>query len=490
MRPIAWVALQRCPILCMRVPHVIIISRSLDFNDEDAIMPENNDLSERELEILRLVATGASNKEIAQNLFISTNTVKVHLRNIFSKISVNSRTEAALFVINSEWDQNKSLAIKSSSVLPTSDLSDVIPVQKAEEVGNGADLIKEKKLREKIRDRTWWLILIPLLVIGTFGISIIVNRLPTRATTAVPQQDSEQPRWKVLTPMPTPRSGLAVAGIENFIYAIGGETRENITNVVEKYDPVSDRWEALRSKPTAVKDIGAAVLGGKIYVPGGQLANGKMSNVLEIYDPQTNTWSDGQPMPISTSGYGITSFEGKIYLFGGKDGGDYLDVVLEYDPINDQWQSKTPMPTERSMLGAVSVGEKIFVIGGINNSGILPLNEVYQPNQDIGSINPWSIGPSLPYGLYAMGVASIADTIQVIGGKSNKNDQADSLRLLPFTNEWQELGSMSNQSLTNLGIIPLGTKLYIVGGKYGENPSDLNLSYQAIYLINMPVIVK
>src|SRR3990172_6090173 len=62
-------------------------------------MPDIDNLSEREREILYLVATGVSNKQIAQALHISTNTVKVHLRNIFSKIEVASRTEAAMFAV-------------------------------------------------------------------------------------------------------------------------------------------------------------------------------------------------------------------------------------------------------------------------------------------------------------------------------------------------------------------------------------------------------
>lgn len=51
-------------------------------------------LSERELEVLRLMAKGKSNKEIASALFISEGTVKSHGKSIFAKMNVNSRTEA------------------------------------------------------------------------------------------------------------------------------------------------------------------------------------------------------------------------------------------------------------------------------------------------------------------------------------------------------------------------------------------------------------
>lgn len=51
-------------------------------------------LSERELEVLQLVSEGLSNKEIAQKLYLSVGTVKVHTRNIYGKLGVSSRTQA------------------------------------------------------------------------------------------------------------------------------------------------------------------------------------------------------------------------------------------------------------------------------------------------------------------------------------------------------------------------------------------------------------
>jgi LuxR family maltose regulon positive regulatory protein len=51
-------------------------------------------LSERELEVLRLVAEGLTNREIASRLFVSLNTVKAHTRNMYGKLGVHSRTGA------------------------------------------------------------------------------------------------------------------------------------------------------------------------------------------------------------------------------------------------------------------------------------------------------------------------------------------------------------------------------------------------------------
>jgi len=56
-------------------------------------------LTDRELEVLKLVAEGMSNREIAGELFISENTVKNHVRNILEKLHLHSRMEAVVYAV-------------------------------------------------------------------------------------------------------------------------------------------------------------------------------------------------------------------------------------------------------------------------------------------------------------------------------------------------------------------------------------------------------
>src|SRR5207249_8654496 len=56
-------------------------------------------LTEREMEVLRLVAKGRNNRDIAKELFISENTVKNHIRNILEKLHLHSRMQAVVYAV-------------------------------------------------------------------------------------------------------------------------------------------------------------------------------------------------------------------------------------------------------------------------------------------------------------------------------------------------------------------------------------------------------
>jgi N-acetylneuraminic acid mutarotase len=253
---------------------------------------------------------------------------------------------------------------------------------------------------------------------------------------------------------------------------------------MEQYDVASDTWINLASKPVPVTDINAAVIGGQIYIPGGRLATGGMTDILESYDTRRNQWKTLAPLPGALSEYALAAFEGKLYVFGGWDGLKIMASVYEYDPDQDKWSVRSMMPTARAYAGAAVAGGGIYVLGGYNGTEALAGNEEYLPNSD-----SWSQRAPLPTGRYAMGVAAIADIIYTVGGEGeNGSSPLPPLQYVHQQDQWQSLENPFPQQWSHLGLVPLQTLLYGVGGRWNGIPAARNLSYHAIYTIMIPIV--
>ncbi len=444
-------------------------------------MTDYFELSEREREILHLVASGASNKEIASALFISTNTVKVHLRNIFSKIGVTSRTEAAMIAITTGLVEVPGGARGGPEGLGT--LEDLLPAG-----GRGTGW-KFQKVLQGNPFLLALLVIAAIAALAVFGIVLVPQLLQDRANAAgEPPRITIEPDWRTNAPLPTARMGLAFAYLGNQIYAIGGEDMTGVLNRVERYDPARDVWVEAAPKPLPVADIQAAVINGRIYVPGGRTKGGEVTDAVEIYNPESDEWSQGSPLPVGLSEYALAAFEGKIYIFGGWDGDKVVNTVIEYSPDQDRWVIRTPMPTARARSGAAVSDGRIYVFGGYDGRRALDVNEVYLPANEGGGEPAWVTAEPMPSPRFSMGVASLADVIHVIGGTAGSDSPLPSLRYTPQTNAWEVYDSPLIGPWKRMGMGAAGNFIYIVGGELNGKLTANNLSFQAVYIINLPVI--
>ena len=443
-----------------------------------------NELSDRELDILKLVATGASNKEIASQLFISMNTVKVHLRNIFGKIGATSRTEAAMYAVRLGLVETTSSQVSvEEEFLIDQDYPGILQRHS----GTTSQELTLPKSQYNFRRIFPYLVLfggllalfLLMMYFDNPGIINLANS--TLAPTSTPRI-----QWFQLPGLPIPRWGLAVTNYENQIYAIGGENADGISNVIEKYDPQVNIWTELTTKPTPVTDINAVVIGGVIYIPGGRLASGLPTDITEIYDPHIDQWSSGTPLPKPISSYALTVYEGRMYLFGGWDGNQVVNDAYVYDTQTNIWSEIPSMPTARSSAGAVVVGGKIYIIGGWDGNQALSICEVLLPDFS-GEGSPWIQAPHLPSGRYGMGITNLADIIFVIGGMGTEANLT-TIALSSDDADWGQLQSPLQSGWTHLGAATIGTRLYVLGGKHGEIPMVQMWSYQAIFTITLPII--
>ncbi len=82
---------------------VTVSSASSTMGDAETPSPRPADLTGREVEVLRLIAKGATNREIAEQLVISEGTVKNHISNILSRLGLRDRTQAAIYARENGW---------------------------------------------------------------------------------------------------------------------------------------------------------------------------------------------------------------------------------------------------------------------------------------------------------------------------------------------------------------------------------------------------
>lgn len=447
-------------------------------------MTTDYELSEREIEIIRLVATGASNKEIAQVLVISPNTVKVHLRNIFTKLGVASRTEATMAAISQGWVETPA----NQNDAEGGDQSNN-PFA-ASEAYNELSAIQETK-----NPGTRGLILIVgLAAVALMAVFLFImwdNRNNPTQSEILPEQINQSEsvdRWETLAHLPQPVMGMAFTRYEQEFYLIGGKSATGISANVWIYDIESDTWNNGLALPGGVWNVKAAVIGEKIYVPGGVTQSEKLSQQLMVYDPRENQWEQRAELPFPISDYCMAAFEGKLYLFGGWDGMRYSDQVLVYTPEDDEWIRFGSMPKAKGACSVSVVGGKIHVFGGKNTDGVFKDHDLFVPQRYLQNEDPWEKAAEMPGVRAGMESAVLADMIYVAGGVDEAGNSLDLIQYFPPKDLWVSIDQPQQAVGESPAVLPYETRLYIIGGLLGEQYSDAHQVYQAVYTILVPIV--
>jgi DNA-binding CsgD family transcriptional regulator len=470
-------------------------------------MDDSGPLSEREIEVMKLVALGKTNQQIARDLSISPNTVKVHLRNIFEKLGVQSRTEATMEAVRRGW-----VSVGDAAPTPADESADHDDLSAAGEMadGNGAALasaavsspprtVEPAPYRLPIArwQRVYMVAIAVLLLLALLAPIWWQSR--SQAATVTPFSDVGQvqmapasrpkvSRWIGRAPLPEPTDRLALATDGSKLYTIGGETAGGVTDRVAIYDPRSNGWAAGAPKPTPVANANAIWHRDRIYVAGGTTADGMPTDAVEVYDPKTDTWEARAALPFPLAAYGSAGLNGKLYLFGGWDGARYLADTLIYDSETDSWSAGTPMAEPRAFLAASSLQDRIYVVGGYDGQRELATVAAYDPAGEGTEAGPWSSRAPLSQPRGGLGLVALGQRLYAVGGGWTEplafNEQYDIK-----TGAWSRIETPAVGQWRNLALAALGNKLYAVGGWNGSYLGT-NEEYQALLQQLLPLFTR
>jgi len=421
-------------------------------------------LTEREIEILQMVATGVTNREVAYQLSISVNTVKVHLRNVFNKLGAESRTEATMIAVREGWVSVEGLEQESASTDDTAGRFQAAPAPPL----------------------PWFkrVTLIAAVLLAAAGVAVTWPRSQPQAGSgrnlpfdqspeqpvAVPMGDEES-AWHEQAQMPTRRAHLALAAARGQILAIGGRTSEGVTSAVEVYDPANDTWTPGSDKPTPVAYVSAAVVGTDVIVPGGCDAQGTPLQVVEAYDLLSDSWRPVSPLPEPRCAYAMGSLGGRLYLFGGWDGDRYVGTVYVYDPQADSWAQKAAMRIERGFAAAAPLAGRLYVVGGYDGDRELTTCTSYDPTTDTSEkCAPLAVGRG------GLGLVALGGQLYAIGGGGWTSYLGFNERYNPDEGAWKPVETPLVGEWRSPGVVVYESSIRAIGGQSSDYLS-LNLTY-------------
>ena len=434
-------------------------------------------LSEREKEILQLVATGVTNREVAFRLDISINTVKVHLRNIFTKLGAESRTEATMIAVQEGW-----VRVEGTPGAET---------EEAIEDESAAPIVAP-------RPPLPWPKRVFLIVALLLVVSGIALTWPSAASQEGNGADSPfEQRHVVLLPqskdltwhehaqMPTRRAHLGLAAVEGRIFAIAGQGPEGVTGAVEIYDPAEDIWTRGSDKPTPATDVSAAAIGTDVYVPGGCDNAGSPAQTVEVYDAVANTWRQVSPLSKPLCAYALATMDEKIYLFGGWDGAQYVADAYVYEPETDLWTEVSPMPAPRGFASAAALEGHIYVVGGYDGETELTACAAYEPEED-----SWRACAPLAVGRGGLGLVGLRGNLYAIGGGGWSSYLGFNERYNPDDDAWNAIETPLVEEWRSPGVVEIEDTIYAIGGWSGDLLS-LNQTYNPFpFHVYIPVSQK
>lgn len=445
-------------------------------------------LSDRELDVLNCVAQGASNKEAAQTLSISHHTVKVHLRNIYTKLEVSSRTEAVTVAIQAGTLVGfAGSASDSAEISPDPEPPATPPAPRpappAEPAALPAATVDDgpRARRTPLRRP----LLLGVAIAATVFLILAATWLAMRngetlvATSATPSEPFvetpiEASRWAISRPLPTAVAGVATVNVGLDLYQIGGQTADGLSNATYIFNTRDKTWLAAADKPTPVVDAAAAVLAGQIYVVGGTAEDGP-TQLVEAYSPVNDAWRAVTSLPVALSGAVAVADDNALYVFGGRDAdGVSADTAFAYTPNVDSWRPLTSMSEARAYASGGLLQNQIIVAGGERDGAPLASCELYNLGEE-----QWSRCPDMLLPRSRAQGAVVLDHLYVFGGSAG-SDGAYSEFFNSSDNVWQVINTpmlSESASWTSMGTAAIETRIYAMGGRINGALSDQNYVY-------------